>query len=938
MLANAKASPDFVNYLTYLLSTQQTPSYLAIGADTYYTVRYSAAINLKNLIKTSYKTISPQSLRYIHSSTLQVLQDPNPQIRRFAGTVITEIVQQGGVLAWPQVLQELMSLVDNTNGRVVSAAQEGAMSALSKVCEDNRRLLDKDFQGQRPLDVIIPKLLDFTNNSNPKVRSLAVQTLKVFIPQKPRALNASLDTYLQRLFQLANDPTPEVRRSICQTFVSLIEAHPESLAPHLGGLVDYILTQQQNHDDPELSLDAAEFWLSIGEQEQLCAGLGPYLHKVIPVLLQSMIYDEEDVERLTGGEDDADEEDKIEDIRPQFAKQKGARTVVASSTDLSNGAVTHPQSKQNGLVGMEEGELSEGEIEEDEGYGEGGDPEDPWSLRKCSAAALDVFATVFHQPVFEIILPYLKENLAHSLWPRREAAVLALGAIAEGCMDVVKPHLPELVPFLISLLSDPEPVVRQITCWCLGRYSEWASHLNDQDGRSRFFEPTMEGILNRMLDNNKRVQEAAASAFASLEEKSGQMLVPYTEPILRQFVQCFEKYKDRNMYILYDCVQSLAENVSKEIARPELVNLLMPALIGRWNTIADQSREMFPLLECLGFVANAYGESFAVFSAPIFDRCIKIIYQNLQQYINAVENISLEIPDSDFLVTSLDLLSAIIQSVDSQQSGKLVAESQPQFFDLLAFCMEDPNNDVRQSSYALLGDCAMHIATQFQPFVPRLLPLLTRQLDLDLIKDEDSDNGFSVINNACWSCGEIGAKALPGLGPHLEGLYQGLIAIMENEEVPDSVDENAAIALGRLGVGYAEQLAPHLQDFAGRFLESMAKIDHTPEKTSAFLGFNRVVERNPRAMETFLGQFFTAIASFPKVSLVQDDSKAVLQSFQEVCRAPNAGRPCVDFRERTADCYFQIIRGYKDLIPDFSAFLGQLPSPVQQKLRSTYQL
>lgn len=208
----------------------------------------------------------------------------------------------------------------------------------------------------------------------------------------------------------------------------------------------------------------------------------------------------------------------------------------------------------------------------------------------------------------------------------------------------------------------------------------------------------------------------------------------------------------------------------------------------------------------------------------------------------------------------------------------------------------------------------MNIAPQFQPFIPRLVPLLIRQLDLDLIRDEDSENGFSVINNACWSCGEIGAKALPGLAPYIEGLYQGLIVIMKNEEVPDSVDENAAIALGRLGVGYADQLAPHLQEFAEPFLSSMTKIDHTPEKTSAFLGFTRAVERNPRAMESSLAQYFTAIASFPKITLAQDESKAVLQSFQE------------------------IIRGYKELIPDFSAFLSQLAPPVQQKLRSSYEV
>lgn len=36
----------------------------------------------------------------------------------------------------------------------------------------------------------------------------------------------------------------------------------------------------------------------------------------------------------------------------------------------------------------------------------------------------------------------------------KESAVLALGAVAEGCLDGMKPHLDELVPYLLGLLQD----------------------------------------------------------------------------------------------------------------------------------------------------------------------------------------------------------------------------------------------------------------------------------------------------------------------------------------------------------------------------------------------------------------------------------------------------------------------------------------------------
>lgn len=879
MLSKARSSPDFVYYLTYIFTTSQVGQ-LGFSGPSLFTIRYSAAINLKNHIKLSYQSIPKQALAYIKTSVVQALQDTNPQLRGFAGTVITEIVQQGGLLEWPEILSELLSMVNNESQTVPLEAQEGAMSALAKLCEDNKKLLNRDVQGQQPLTTLVPMLLKFTVHTDSRIRRFALQTLNIFIPQKPKALISLLNSYLARLFQLANDPSGEVRRIVCQSLVQLVDTRPDLLAPHVEGLVNYILAQQQNRDDPDLALDAAGFWLNIGE---LRNAMGPYLPRVIPVLLQGMIYSEEDVERLVGEEDDADEEDKAEDVKPQFAQTKSGRA-AAGSTKV-NGQEAANDANGNRGVGeaalMDSDSLSEGEIEDEDDY-EDGDPEEEWNLRKCSAAALDVFAVVFQQPVFEIILPYLKENLSNTSWPRREAAVLALGAIADGCMAVVSPHLPELIPFLISLLADPEPVVRQITCWCLGRYSEWASHLQDPVARSRYFEPMMEGLLKGMLDRSKRVQEAAASAFASLEEKSEDRLKPYTEPILRQFVQCFDKYKDKNMYILYDCIQTLADGVGSEMAKPQLVELLMPVLIGRWNKVSDQSMEMFPLLGCLGYVAAAYGDSFSPFAPTVFARCNKIIYKNLQDYMAAITGQSLEEPDKDYIVTSLDLLSSIIQAIDSTKSSQLVANSEPQFFDLLIFCMEDPTNDVKQSAFALLGDCAINIYSQLDPFLPKIMPLLIHQLDLDMIQDSDSEAGFNVLNNACWACGEIGVRAASSMLPYVEPLYQGLITIMSHEDVPDSVNENASMSLGRLGVASAEQLAPHLPEFAEPFLKSMTNIAPTQEKASAFLGFGRVIERNPRAMENSLGDFFTAIATFPKKETSGISFKEVRQSFGSV--------------------------------------------------------
>lgn len=97
-----------------------------------------------------------------------------------------------------------------------------------------------------------------------------------------------------------------------------------------------------------------------------------------------------------------------------------------------------------------------------------------WNLRKCSAAALDVLASVFRNDLLPVLLPILKETLFHQEWEIKESGILALGAIAEGCMTGMIQHLPELIPYLINYcLSDKKALVRSISCWTLSRYSHW---------------------------------------------------------------------------------------------------------------------------------------------------------------------------------------------------------------------------------------------------------------------------------------------------------------------------------------------------------------------------------------------------------------------------------------------------------------------------------
>ncbi|KAL2759180.1 hypothetical protein ACRALDRAFT_1080702 [Sodiomyces alcalophilus JCM 7366] len=909
MLAQAKSSPDINNYLAYLFSSSDVPAGVPCRPEEYHLVRSAAAIMLKNNIRSGYKQIPENSLALIKLAVPMGIQDAHPQIRSYAGNIATEIISKGGLLSWPDLLPQLLSLLSNESGQVSNAAQEGAMAAMAKICEDNARVLDREVNGERPLNVLLPKLIEAAKNPLPKVRAQALTAVNVFIPRKSQAMLNNIDLLLSHLFVLASDSNPDVRRQVCHALVQLVEARSDKLKPHIGGLVEYIVAQQQS-DDEDLACEAAEFWLAVGEHDDLWKSLLPYLDKIIPVLLESMVYSGEDIALLGGASDDEDEEDKEEDIKPAFAKKQAARAAASDPEASAESAQNGNNNAYEKLAGMDDDDFEDGEIDDD------GDenPDERWTVRKCSAAALDVFARDFQDPVFTAILPYLTTNLKHEDWPRREAAVLALGAVAEGAINAVTPHLPELIPYLLTLLEDPEPIVRQITCWTLGRYSSWAATLDDPNAKSRFFEPMMDGILRKMVDRNKKVQEAAASAFANLEDQAGQVLKPYVGPILQQFVLCFQRYKDRNMYILYDCVQTLAEQIGPLLARPDFVDILMPALIDRYQKVTDQSRELFPLLECLSYVAMALNDSFSPYAQPIFSRCINIIHANLEMALHATNSPGVESPDKDFLVTSLDLLSAIIQAIEERKAQELVAGSVPSFFELLTFCLEDPQDDVRQSAYALLGDCARYVFPQLEGHLPNIFPILLKQLDFDNIVDEEMDSGFSVVNNACWSAGEIAMQNTKAIVPFVPELLQRLVDIISNPGVVHAVTENAAIALGRLGLHNHELLAPLLHTFAEDFLNVMEGVESSEEKATAFQGFTMVVGQNPQAMESALPQFFVAIARYRDLNL-QNPIKQELH-----------------------DVFQNVLNLYRQLIPSFDDFIGQMQPADREAIRTHYAL
>jgi transportin-1 len=302
------------------------------------------------------------------------------------------------------------------------------------------------------------------------MRSHAVACLSCFVPINCQSLFAHIDAFIASLFKRASDDDPAVRRHVCQALVLLLAARPEKLLPEMSNVAEYMLWSTKDKNE-NVALEACEFWLTFAEDSDLASYLYPLLVKVAPVLLDCMVYGEDDLLWMEGDAEDAAVPDNEQDIKPRH--YGGSKSHGYEHEPETNGS--EPTTAKRGAYGEEtidSDDEDDYELDDDDFADE---MSTEWNLRKCAAAALDVLAVRFGADLMNVLLSHLKDKLWSQDWLQRESGILALGAMAEGewivgsrmviiadaldepgCIDSIEPHLVTLVPYLINMLNDPK--------------------------------------------------------------------------------------------------------------------------------------------------------------------------------------------------------------------------------------------------------------------------------------------------------------------------------------------------------------------------------------------------------------------------------------------------------------------------------------------------
>eukprot|EP00045_Choanoeca_perplexa_P015656 m.200051 g.200051 ORF g.200051 m.200051 type:complete len:892 (+) comp17049_c0_seq1:98-2773(+) len=816
--------PEFNLYLCYILVSPSLASH----------TRSSAGIILKNNIQWSPSTFNHAIVNYIQCNVFKALHEPAVLVRRITANLISTLINSLEIQSWPEAVPTLIAMARTQEEHV----SMGAWLTLSDICEDTAPDMC-GYQNGVLVDQIVTAAIEFFDHSNLEIRTHALNASIQFIPSASPGFINNLEIFVQGIFKLASDEAPAVRQHVCTALVSLVETKLERtipmLLPEMDAIIKFMLQCTQD-DDEMVSLEACEFWLAMVEQEAVREYLVPVMNELLPVLLRlAQLSDLELIALKVDVDDDAHEEDQAQDIRPVVPK------------DHQRGSDRKHQSESSD---------NDDDDEEDEDF-EDEDGTD-WTIRKCAALTIDVLASNFGDGLLALLVPLLQEMLTTADWLLQEAAILAMGAISMGC-DGMDAHLPQVIPLLVNYTKHPMFPLRKITCWTLGRYARFIASSDE------LFPPVLEHLLERLVDGNKIVQRAACVALARLFDQGASRLEDYATPILQTLLVALDRYQRKNYIMLCEVVSSFVEFVGPVMEKPEYLQPLMSALMKRWNSLASDDRELFAVHEVLSCVCTSVETEFLPYVAPLFQRALEILHENVRIEMARTAGQDVELPDKEFTISALDFISGLIEGL--QETIEPLVKDTP-LIELLLHCLQHNRIDVRQSAFAVFGDVSKSLYHLIEPYIEHVYPLL---------EDAISCPEPAVCNNAIWAAGELALHLKEKLAANIPALIGPLVVALDNVE-SETLAENAAMTLGRLAIATPEVIAQSLPTFFKKWCIILRQVEDNDEKESAFSGICNALEINPQAALPAFLLFCDAVNRF------REPSEELIQRFGTILR------------------------------------------------------
>lgn len=840
-------------------------------------IRYQAGLLLKEFVrlKTQLLQNDRQSLAHIFQTALKTLQDNQKQIRSAAGIVIATLLSKSGIDKWPDSIGNIVKLceVNNVNARW------GALDCLRMVIEDCGPSIAQT--NPQNMHQTVSTLIQFMKHPKSELRVLALECLAHLIEYQAPPFNEQFNVYFPLLAELMlKDSDIKVQSKVCRHAVLLLMYHYDQIKGNLAALINCMIKCTRLKNEPDIAGEAADFWATLcGDQTKLDDAakgtLWSVIPTLIPILLDNCIYTESQIAMMQQ-DDEEEDSNEMKNANLQFRSRHAEK--------------------------------------DEEGTSE-------WNVRKCSARSLDCLSHVFgeEQKFMEITLGNIQKAFNNPQWFVKEAGVLAVGAIAWGCWNLMQAQLDQLLPYLIQMMSHEHPFVRSITCWTIARFADGLTDYRldgqQKQQRSIAYVKVMQLTIQALVDRSRRVQAAALSGFSMLVESAGrherlELLNQPMPKIIEAFIHILGTCRAKNLPGAADALCTMADALGEE-HMPAVFTPLMQPMMRRLQTIRDDDTRIFPFGEMITCFAINMGEKFAQCSQVVWVRAMRVLKLILQMQVHADAAMKrgeeYEEPNKEFLTCWFDCMSGIIEGLGAQ-SAALVGSCVQELIPILYQCSKDQgNSEVRRSAQVLVGDIVCHCQGHIAPHLAQFVEASASNLD---------PKHPAACCNGAWAIGEMTRRFKGQLAPLLQ---QGQVVerigfvLNYNGSSNQRMFQNCAISLAIIAKEIPQLVATVLlkQNFVQRWCGTLAWYREDEHKVEAATSVLKLAQGAPQLFSNV--QILQALLVF-------------LTSFKE----PGQFKLMAH----------QVLAGFKAKIGEqmWNQTTSQTPPWAQEKLRTVYNL
>ncbi|KAH9893956.1 ARM repeat-containing protein [Cubamyces lactineus] len=727
------ARENFPAYVLMLASELVNESSLAH-------VRNAAGLALKNALsareiarQTDYANrwlaLDEGTRNKVKQDALMALASPAPKVGTVAAQVVSAIaaveLPQG---QWMDVISILLGFVSEQSNTSLRVATLQAIGFTCEALQNKPEILS--MRSNEILTAVIHGARK--EESSQEVQLAAIQALlnSLEFVRDNFEREGERNYIMQVVCEATQNPSVPVQVGAFECLVKIMSLYYDKMNYYMERALFGLTVMGMKHSEPEIALQAIEFWSTVCELET----------------------------ELAWEASEANEYGEVPENESKFFAKIAMPEIVPVLLDL----LTHQDEDAD---------------------------EDEWDVSKAAATCLGLLAQAVQDTIVAAVIPFIEANIRASDWHMREAAVMTFGSILDGPdPNVLTPLVNQALPILIDMMADSNIHVKDTVAWTLGRICDLLISTIQPDVH---LHPLISALVTGLQDN-PRIAANCCWALMNLADQLGyvegddqetfnqpSVLSPYYEGVVQALLRLTETTTSEGQHrtAAYEAITSFITHSTLDtipVVQNTAVTILMrmEQLLGMQNQIvgADDRNNWNDLMSNFCAVITSVIRKLNDGIQPLADRIMTL----LLQLINAAGKTSTLLEDAFLVVGALSaaleqgfapyipaflphLYPALKAHEDTQLCtvavgiigdisralGDQTAQYSSAFMNVLLENLQSDilNRNVKISILSCFGDIAMAIGPAFEPYLAATMGVLRQAgavqpnpLDIDLVE------------------------------------------------------------------------------------------------------------------------------------------------------------------------------------------------------------